>query len=262
LPDDPVDYYFRGTGARPGSWAPPPRSIVTYVNHTDNPFFYSTELFHEMEALKRGNPARYRHVWLGEYDTKHESRVYTNVKIATLDTGNVVPRYGLDFGFGADPSAIVKVFVSERRRQVYIAAEAVGRVTMDELPALARSVIEKEHDQIRADSSQPGTIEFLSARGLNVVPAMKGPGSIKSGISWLQGYELVIDPNCEEVRNEARLYSWQTDRVTGNILNYPVDANNHTLDAIRYACEDLSLMGLSEEEGGPDLNEGVIRLRW
>jgi phage terminase large subunit len=262
LSNDPVDYYFRGTGARPGSWTPPPRSIVTFVDYTDNPFFYQTELPHEMEALKRGNPARYRHVWLGEYDTKHESKVFTNVKIERLDTGQVPPRYGMDFGFGTDPSFVVKVYVSERRRQVYIAAEAHGRVTMDDLPAMARSVIENEHDQIRADSSQPGTIEFLAARGLNMVPAKKGPGSVKSGINYLSGFEIVIDPSCEAMREEARLYSWMTDRVTGNILSVPVDANNHGWDAVRYAVEDLSLMGYSEEEGGIDDNDGVIRLRW
>jgi len=262
LPSDPVDFYFRGTGAKPGTWSPPPRSNITFVDYTDNPFFYQTELPHEMETLKRGNQARYKHVWLGEYDTKHESKVFTNVRIDRIDTGQVPPRYGMDFGFGTDPSFVVKVYVSERRRQVYIAKEASGRVTMDELPTMARSVIENEHDQIRADSSQPGTIEFLCARGLNVVPAKKGPGSVKSGINWLQGYEIVIDPSCEAMREESRLYSWMTDRVTGHILSFPVDANNHGWDGVRYAVEDLSLMGLTEDEDGYDPNDGVIHIRW
>ena len=107
------------------------------------------------------------------------------------------PRYGMDFGFGNDPSFVVKVYVNEYRKQIYIAAEASGRVAMDDLPMLVRSVIESDRDLVRADSSQPGTIEFLKRRGLNIVAAQKGPGSVKSGINFLQSYDIVIDPSCE-----------------------------------------------------------------
>src|SRR4029078_9324677 len=47
-PADPVDAYFRKDGA-------PPRSIVQFVDYKDNPYFYQTELPHEMEVLKKGN---------------------------------------------------------------------------------------------------------------------------------------------------------------------------------------------------------------
>jgi phage terminase large subunit len=124
---------------------------------------------------------------------------------------------------------------------------------MDDLPRLIRQVVDSDRDQIRCDSSQPGTIEFLYRRGLNVVAAKKGPGSVKSGINFLQSYDLIIDPSCEHLREEARLYSWSTERLTGHILPVPVDANNHGWDAARYAVEDLSLEGgdaLFDPHGG------------
>ncbi|MEY9493735.1 PBSX family phage terminase large subunit [Bradyrhizobium elkanii] len=252
LPDDPVDAYFRG------EQGPPPRSIVTFVDYTDNPFFYGTELANEMEVLKAGNFARYKHVWLGEYDTKHESKVFPNARIGRIVVPeDCPPRYGMDFGFGNDPSFVVKVYINEYRKQIYIAAEAHGRVAMDDLPMLVRSVIESDRDQIRCDSSQPGTIEFLKRRGLNVEAAQKGPGSVKSGINFLQSYDIVIDPSCEQMREEARLYSWMTDRRTQQILSVPVDANNHGWDATRYALEDLSLEG---DDPVSDPHGGVIRL--
>jgi len=252
-PTDPVDAYFRGQNGAP------PNSIVTNVSYRDNPFFYDTELAAEMETLKRGNPDRFKHVWEGEYDLRHESKVFPNVRIAKVAINpDVTPaRYGMDFGFGSDPSFVIKLYVNDQRKQIYFADEACGRVPMDELPRLVRAVVDNDRDLVKADSSQPGTIEFLNKRGLNVEGAHKGPGSVKSGINFLQGYDLIIDPKCENLREEARLYSWMTDRLTRKILSVPVDANNHGWDASRYAVEDLSI------EGGDaivDPHGGVVKL--
>jgi phage terminase large subunit len=241
-PTDPVDAYFRqGT--------PPPRSIVTYVDYTDNPFFHLTEMPQEMEVLRQGNYERYKHVWLGEYDLSYESKVFPNVRIDRVEVPpTAVPLYGLDFGFGSDPSFMVKVYLIGRT--LYIAAEAQGRVPMEQLPDLVRSVVRDDGDLVKADSSQPGTIEFLNSRGLNVVGAKKGPGSVKSGILFLQGHDIVIDPNCEGMREEARLYSWMTDRLTGKALSMPVDQYNHGWDAARYATESAQLEDDDDPTGG------------
>jgi phage terminase large subunit len=252
-PTDPVDAYFRHHEA-------PPNSIVTEVNYRDNPFFRDTEMGDEMEVLRRGNPDRFKHVWEGAYDLRHESKVFPGVRIGKIDIDpdKTPARYGMDFGFGSDPSFVVKLYVNDEKKQIYIADEACGRVAMDDLPGLVYGVVGiSSRELIKADSSQPGTIEFLRRRGLNIHGAIKGPGSIKSGINFLQSYDLVIDPSCEHLREEARLYSWQTDRLTGQILSAPVDSNNHGWDAVRYAVEDLSIEGADASE---DPYGGVMRL--
>jgi phage terminase large subunit len=248
---DPVDRYFR-------DGAPPPRSIVTHVDYRDNPFFHQTEMPAEMEVLKAGNYARYKHVWLGEYDESYETKVFTNVRVGRPQIpANHPPYYGMDFGFGNDPSFVVKVFVFPEERRLYIANEASGRVTMDQLPQMVRSITREDGDLVRCDSSQPGTIEFLQSRGINAMPAKKGPGSVKSGILFLQGFEIIIDPNCEKMQEEAHLYSWMTDKLTGEALSTPVDAYNHGWDATRYATEDVAMeFALS---GDPD--GGVLTLK-
>jgi phage terminase large subunit len=252
-PTDPVDAYFR-------SGNPPPRSIVTKVTYEDNPYFFKTEMLHEMEVLRKGNPDRYKFIWLGQYDNKYESKVFPNTRTGRLDIpANCPPRFGLDFGFGADPSAMIKLYVLERSRQIYICAEAFGRPTLDQLPAFIRSVCPRDGDLITADSSQPGTIEFLVSRRLNIVGARKGSGSVQSGINFLQGYEIVIDPNCESMRDEARYYSWNVDRLTNKVLpGNPVDAFNHGWDSVRMAVEDLTFGAdaLDDDEHG-----GVIELK-
>jgi phage terminase large subunit len=245
-PEDPVDAYFRLGPA-------PPRSIVTRVDFNDNPFFKGTEMPGELEVLKRGNPRRYQHVWLGEYDVMYESKVFPTAKVGRADVPpDTPPRYGMDFGFGSDPSFIVKVYIIESKKQIYVAAEATGRVTTERLPTMIRSVIHSDEDLIRADSSLPDTIQQLQGRGFNIIPAKKGPGSVKSGINFLQGYDILIDPACEAMREEARLYSWMTDRITGKIISTPVDAHNHGWDAVRYAVENdmVSPVDLDDKDGG------------
>ena len=57
---DPVDQRFRGAVV-------PDRAIIRRVNYDDNPFFPEV-LEEERKFDRRENPARYAHIWLGEYE--------------------------------------------------------------------------------------------------------------------------------------------------------------------------------------------------
>ena len=103
------------------------------------------------------------------------------------------------------------------------------------------SVVDTENDLVIADSSEQRTIDYLQSEGFNIQAAVKGPGSIKAGINWLQGYTVVINPRCRLLIDEARQYKWQVNKLTGARLGAPVDAFNHSWDSIRYATEDLQL---------------------
>lgn len=250
--DDPVDAYFRGP-------TPPLDSFICRVGIEDNPFFYHTALPQEMWFMQQGNYARYLHVWGGEYDDAYDTKVFPTVEIGRIQVPEYcAPRYGMDFGFGSDPSFVVKVYILQEHRIIYIAREARGCVPLRDLPALMANVIDDRSDHIRADSSQPGVIEHLSSNGFNISGAVKGPGSVKAGINFIQGYRIVIDPDCEHMREEARLYSWQIDKITKKVLNVPVDAHNHGWDATRYALEDV--MRNHEDDG--DNDSGAIRIRF
>ena len=109
-------------------------------------------------------------------------------------------------------------------------------------------VVDVADDLIIGDSSEQRTIDYLRSEGFNVQAATKGPGSIKAGINWLQGYKLVINPNCHMLADEVRQYKWQTNRLTGARLNAPIDAFNHGFDSIRYATEHLQLGGAMDED--------------
>ena len=56
------------------------------------------------------------------------------------------------------------------------------------------SVIDDADDLVIADSSEQRTIDYLQSEGFNVQSAVKGPGSVKAGINWLQGYTIRDQP--------------------------------------------------------------------
>lgn len=57
---DPVDLFFRGP-------TPPENAIIIHSNYPDNPWF-SEEMEAERTYDEKNNPARYAHIWLGEYE--------------------------------------------------------------------------------------------------------------------------------------------------------------------------------------------------
>lgn len=231
-PADPVDQLFRGKH-------PPSNAFIRGVGYQDNPWFFETEMPEEMARERMANFERFRHIWLGDYYNVSDARIFTNTEVGRVDVpAYITPQFGLDFGFANDPSALIKMYVLEEQRIVYIARENFGKVPLKELPKFIREIPGTLNHPIIADSSRPETIDYLCSEGFDVRSSRKGKGSIKAGIEWLFGYKIVIDPFCVRMEEESRLYSWKKDPHTQKILaGNPGDSWNHGWDAIRYATE-------------------------
>ncbi len=52
-----------------------------------------------------------------------------------------------------------------------------------------------------------------------------------------------MHPNCRTVIDELTLYSYETDKLTNEVLPKLADKNNNTIDALRYAVESLRREG-------------------
>jgi phage terminase large subunit len=97
---------------------------------------------------------------------------------------------------------------------------------------------------LNADSARPETIDYLRRHGFpRMRGAKKGKGSVEDGISFLQGLDIVVHPRCPNLIREFGSYAYRTDKRTGTILPEPEDANNHGIDALRYAVERLHRKG-------------------
>src|SRR5699024_11044994 len=95
-------------------------------------------------------------------------------------------------------------------------------------------------EYITCDSAEPRSVQDLKRNGIKALPAKKGPGSIEHGIKWLQGHEIIVDESSTETIKELSTYKYKEDK-DGYVIAKPVDANNHTLDALRYALESEML---------------------
>ena len=69
--------------------------------------------------------------------------------------------------------------------------------------------------------------------------AVKGARSLEDGVEWLQSYDIVVHPRCKHLVDELRMYSYKRDPLTQAVLPVLEDKHNHTIDALRYACESV-----------------------
>lgn len=234
--NDPVDALLRKEK--------PVGAVVVQANWSDNPFFPEA-LRDDLERDRAHNPDKFLHVWEGRYQTMSEARIFRNWRIAEqTPPARAVWHYGVDFGFAQDPTAALRCcLIGERMLYIDHEAWEVGRAT-EGLPELLHRVPEANKWVCTADSARPETIDYLRRNGFpKMRGAKKGKGSVEDGITFLQGLDIVIHPRCVNLAREMGAYAYRIDKRTNDILPEPEDANNHLIDALRYACERLHRKG-------------------
>lgn len=239
-PTDPVDMLLRGN-------APPTDAAVVEVNWDANPWL-PAELRADMEDDRRRDPDKWLHVWQGAYALNSESRVFRNWVVEEFETPEkAIHRFGADWGFAIDPTVLVRCHIEGRK--LYVDAEAwqVG-CEIDHLPKLFNTIPGANKWLIRADSARPETVSYMRRQGFSITPAIKGQGSIEDGIEFLKSFDIIVHPRCKKVAEELTLYSYKVDEHTGEILPVLEDKNNHTIDALRYALEELRRTGYKPAE--------------
>lgn len=218
--------------------SPPPNSVVVKVGWEDNPWFPST-LDAERRHMLEVDPEAYEHVWGGA--TRKISDAIIFGKRVSFETFETPPDarflHGADWGFAADPTALVRSFIQEET--LFVDQEAFGYgVEIDETPELFRSVASSELWPIKADGARPETISYMKRQGFNITAADKWPGSVEDGVAHMKGFRrIVVHERCKHVGQEFRLYSYKVDKQTKDILPIIVDKHNHGIDAIRYSLD-------------------------
>lgn len=223
----------------------PPRTLVKKINYDQNPWFHETELYEEMMFDKANDYEKYLHVWKGELDTVSEAKIFSGRYVVE---DFILPEdspflYGADWGFSQDPTALLRCLVDEKNKKIYIDYEAckVG-VEMEDLPALFDKVPGARKHKIRADNARPETISYVRRKGFNIVAVkkLKGvKGSVEDGIEFLKNFTIVVHSRCKYLIQEFTNYSYKINPLTEDITTDIVDAWNHLIDSLRYACQPL-----------------------
>lgn len=239
-PTDPVDVLLRGDN-------PPADSVVIEVNWHHNPYL-PAELRADLEDDRRRDPDKFLHVWEGHYSLNSEARVFRNWKVEEFEApANAVHRFGADWGFAIDPTVLVRCHIEGRRLYVDHEAWEVG-CEIDKTPALFDRIDGSRKWLIRADSARPETVSYMKRQGFRITAAIKGQGSIEDGVEFLRSFDIIVHPRCVKVAEELTLYAYKVDEHTGEILPVLDDKNNHTIDALRYALEELRRTGYKPRE--------------
>lgn len=146
---------------------------------------------------------------------------------------------GADWGFSVDPSCLIRGYTEGRTLFVDYEAWMIG-CEIDQLPDLFDRVPESRKWFITADSARPETVSYMQRHGYpKINPAIKGPKSVEDGVEFLKSYDIVVHPRCQHVIDELSSYSYKIDPQTEQVLPILEDKKNHTIDALRYACEGL-----------------------
>lgn len=168
---------------------------------------------------------------LGEVET----RIYTGWQIIDeIPHEARLERYGLDFGYSNDPTAIVAIYYynggfiwDEIAYQKGLLNKQIADILLNQPKAL-----------IIADSAEPKSIDEIKSYGLTILPANKGQGSVLQGIQNVQQKQVSMTKRSVNIIKEYRNYVWVTDK-DGRIINEPLDIYNHAMDGGRYAMESL-----------------------
>lgn len=143
-------------------------------------------------------------------------------------------RYGLDFGYSIDPTAIVAIYY---HNDGYILDEITYQKGLSN-KQIADIIGNVPKALVIADSAEPKSIDELKLYGVNVLPAQKGQGSVNQGIQHVQDRRISVTKRSINIIREYRNYLWKTDK-DGHTVNVPDVGFDHAMDAVRYGMESL-----------------------
>lgn len=203
--------------------------ILTYLDNEAAPKAAVNEILKAKAKAETGN--KYWKNWYNVYGLglqgKLSGAIYENWELGKFQTiGKTV--LGQDFGFSNDPSTLLKTNIDKKNKIIYVEeCFYLTKLTATQLGDLNAKHAGK--DLIVADSADPRLIDSLK-QYCNIVPAIKGQGSIVYGIAMIQDYKLVIDPESKNLINELKNYVWLEKKS-----QTPISKFDHLLDALRYS---------------------------
>ncbi len=209
--------------------------------HIHNP--YLTEK--ERKKIENINDKDLWKVYARGYTGKLRGLIYSNwVPVQEFTWADDVIWY-VDWGFStketADPVAAGRIAFQPTDCDLdYVADEIIYKqgVPASTVAQLMWEAGYKTGQPCYCDHSKED-IRELRLAGISAFPAIKGPGSVNSGVLFLRQKKIGYTKHSENIENETRRYKWL--EIDGIQTNTPVDEFNHHMDGIRYACRSHAL---------------------
>ena len=228
LEDDPVHQRLVIEGR--------PNALIINVNYdiAEKYGWMPDVIKQEIEDDRVNRPGLYKHKWMGE-PSSMERRIYRDWNfVEAVPHEARLERYGLDFGYSNDPTAVVAIYYYNGG---YILDEIAYQKGLTN-KQIADIFASQPHAIIIADSAEPKSIDELRLHGLTVMPTAKGKDSVNQGIQFVQHQRISVTQRSHNVINEQQRYMWMEDK-DGKIINKPEHQWSHSMDAVRYGFDGL-----------------------
>ena len=170
-----------------------------------------------------------------------EGNVYSGWELAgdeeTVSSRSMLIRYGLDFGFSNDETALVAIYIrGEKKIGIVEKIFKKGILPSQYCDELKRAGVDPSV-LIVADGARPEIIAEIKRGGYRCIAADKGAGSVLRGIERVSEYQVMYYG--KNLEREYLSYAWRKKK-SGELQDEPQDGNDHLMDALRYAIDDLS----------------------
>jgi phage terminase large subunit len=163
-----------------------------------------------------------------------EGKVYRDWKIVdSIPHEARLEIRGLDFGYSNDPTAIVDIYYYNGG---FILDEKVFQKGLSN-KQIADILNNLEPCTVVADSAEPKSIDEIRGYGVNILPAIKGKGSVAYGIQFVQDQKISMTARSLNLIKEYRNYMWQTDKE-GHLTGFTEKGFDHLMDAVRYGLSN------------------------
>ena len=173
-------------------------------------------------GLKAEKPNKIYHNWKVIPDDEFDSLQYSS--FFGMDFGLSSPSAMVEMKFDGDKSFFIKEILYKPLNQM----QGTLSTELDNLKI-------PKHIEIICDvGNELNKTEMQKLRnsGYNVLPAMKGAGSILSGIETIQKSTIYYTKSSKNIENEYDTYSWRI--AQGVQLDEPEQTDDHLLDAMKY----------------------------
>lgn len=173
-------------------------------------------------GLKAEKPNKIYHNWKVIPDAEFDSLQYSS--FFGMDFGLSSPSAMVEMKFDGDKSFFIKEILYKPLNQM----QGTLSTELDNLKI-------PKHIEIICDvGNELNKTEMQKLRnsGYNALPAMKGAGSILSGIETIQKSTIYYTKSSKNIENEYDTYSWRI--AQGVQLDEPEQTDDHLLDAMKY----------------------------
>lgn len=190
-----------------------------------------------------------------------EGRIYHWNKINFNDYANIECNsiIGVDWG-AVDPFAVVELkyydgnlyvhelnYQSENEIRQKLTTTELYQINGSEDDGLVQWLFNKwnipKNKIIVCDNNRPSKILSLRKAGWEYAVAVGGKSKLLDRIGMLQGLNIYYTDTSKNIEFEQMNYSYAKDKF-GKTLENPIDANNHTIDAINYGVQRLFSDGI------------------